>query len=94
MALSSRNLHLNKKDLDIARSVSSDLIKLKKRLNKKNDINKFIYLKKKELNNNKDVKIEYLELRNKFSLKKSQKINDSKIFIAYYIKKVRLIDNF
>ena len=40
------------------------------------------------------IKIEYFELRNKKNLKLSKKIINSKIFIAYYINKVRLIDNF
>ena len=33
-------------------------------------------------------------MRNKFNLKKDTNIKNSKIFIAYYIKKIRLIDNF
>ena len=50
--------------------------------------------KRKEFNNLKNVKIEYLELRDKYTLKKTSKVKNSKIFIAYYIKKTRLIDNF
>jgi pantoate--beta-alanine ligase len=40
------------------------------------------------------IKLEYLEIRNKYNL--SKKINKSnfKLFIAYYINEVRLIDNF
>ena len=46
------------------------------------------------INELKNVKVEYLEIRNKLSLKKSLNIKNSKIFIAYYIKKIRLIDNY
>ena len=52
-----------------------------------------LLLKKEELKNLFNVKIEYLELRNIADLKTSKKINKSKIFIAYYLNKVRLIDN-
>ena len=94
LALSSRNLHLNSKDLDIARVISKNLINFRNRLSKSKNIKRLIFLKIKEFNNLKNVKIEYLELRNKFNLKKSFKVKNSKIFIAYYIKKIRLIDNF
>ena len=35
----------------------------------------------------------YLELRNKKSLNISKKIKGSKLFVAYYLKNIRLIDN-
>ena len=41
-----------------------------------------------------NINIEYLELRNKKNLKISNTIQNSKLFIAYYINKIRLIDNF
>jgi len=41
-----------------------------------------------------DIKIDYLELRNTKNLKLTNKIKATKIFIAYYINNVRLIDNF
>ena len=50
---------------------------------------KIISLKK-----NFNVKIDYLEIRKKDNLKSSSNIKNSKIFIAYFINKVRLIDNF
>ena len=37
---------------------------------------------------------DYLELRDTFNFKISNKVRNSKLFIAYYINKVRLIDNF
>ena len=40
------------------------------------------------------IKIEYLEIRNKFNLSKKFNRNNFKLFVAFYINKVRLIDNF
>ena len=40
------------------------------------------------------IKIEYLEIRNKFNLSKKFNKNNFKLFVAFYINKVRLIDNF
>ncbi len=94
LALSSRNLHLHDKDLKIARFISKNLSIFKKKLYKRKNINDLINLKIKEFNNLNNIKVEYLELRNKFNLQKSFKIKNSKIFIAYFIKKIRLIDNF
>ena len=94
LALSSRNILLKNNDLNTARHISKNLSNFKKKLIQKKNILNLINLKIKELNNLKNVKIEYLELRNKNTLKKSLQIKNSKIFIAYFIKKVRLIDNF
>ena len=41
-----------------------------------------------------NIKIDYLELRDTKNLKLTNKIRNAKIFIAYYVNKVRLIDNF
>ena len=54
---------------------------------------KFIEQKKKELKELLNINIEYLELRNLKNLKISNKIKNSRIFIAYYLNKIRLIDN-
>ena len=70
------------------------MIILKKKLFKKKNINKILSIKKNELNKLFKINIQYLELRNTNDFKSSNKINDSKIFIAYFINKVRLIDNF
>ena len=40
------------------------------------------------------VKLEYLELRNKNNLSRKFNKSNFKIFIAYYLQNVRLIDNF
>ena len=93
LALSSRNLHLKTKELSTARHISKDLNIFRKKLIKSKNISQLISLKIKEYNNLENVKIEYLEIRNKFNLKKSHKIKNSKIFIAYFLKEIRLIDN-
>ena len=53
-----------------------------------------LYQKKIELSKLFDIKIEYLELRKKRNLKISENFKDSKLFISYYLNKIRLIDNF
>ena len=40
-----------------------------------------------------NVNIEYLELRNINNLELSNKTRKSKIFVAYYLDNIRLIDN-
>ena len=52
-----------------------------------------IFMKKNELKKKYNIKIDYLELRDTKNLKLTNKIKNAKIFIAYYINKVRLIDN-
>ena len=94
LALSSRNILLNKKNLNKAGKLAKDLILFKKKLLKKKNLKNLIIMKKNELKKNYDIKIDYLELRNAKNLKLTNKITNSKIFIAYYIDKVRLIDNF
>ena len=94
LALSSRNLLLKKNELNIAGKLARKLISLKKKLIKDKNIKKTLSEKKKEINKLYRVKIEYLELRSINNLKVTSKIKNSKIFIAYYINKVRLIDNF
>jgi len=93
LALSSRNLHLKKKDFELAANIIRNLTYFKKKLIKKN-IKKLLLDKKKELNKLNHINIEYLELRNKKNLKLSNSIKNSKLFLAFYINRIRLIDNF
>ncbi len=93
LAYSSRNLLLNKKQIKLARSIAKinfDFYKLVK--NKYSNISNLSNIKSKILRNG--VKIEYLEIRNKNNLSKYYNKFNFKIFIAYYINKIRLIDNF
>ena len=92
-ALSSRNLLLNSKQIKKARNLTNHIFDFKKRLKNKKNIFELLQQKKNDLNKISGVKVEYLELRNVKNLKISSKIQNSKIFIAYFINKVRLIDN-
>ena len=65
-----------------------------KKLFKKKITKELVLIKKKELEKLYDISIEYLEVRNKKNLQLSNTIKNSKIFIAYYLKNIRLIDNF
>jgi pantoate--beta-alanine ligase len=94
LALSSRNILLDRNNLNKAGKLAEDLINFKKRLLKKKNLKNLIFMKKNELKRKYDIKIDYLELRNTKSLKLTDKITNAKIFIAYYINKVRLIDNY
>ena len=93
VALSSRNYLLSKKNLALASVIIRKLINLKKNIKLKK--NKKIYLKtvKNDLEKKFNIKIEYLELRNIYNLKLSSVINKSRLFVAYYLNGVRLIDN-
>ena len=94
LALSSRNLLLKKTELIIASNIARNLLSFKKKLIKSKNLKKFIIIKKNELTKLYNITIEYLELRNVKDLKISNKLKNSKIFIAYNLNKVRLIDNF
>jgi len=94
-ALSSRNYLLNKEDLRRTGIIANKLFKLKKKINKnKNESNFLIKILQNELIDNYEIKIEYLEARNLVNLKKNIQNVNFKLFIAYYINNIRLIDNF
>ena len=94
LAFSSRNYLLSKNELNKARQISKYLTKLKSSLKKNNQAHNNILIKKKELKKKFNIKIDYLEIRNEKNL--TTFINNKKIrlFVAYYVNKVRLIDNF
>jgi len=102
MALSSRNKLLNKTDLKTSGLVANKLLKLKNSLNKKNGLNNIKSKKlnelikkfKKNLINEFNIKIEYLEFRNLMTLTTNLDKKPFKLFVAYYLNNVRLIDNF
>ena len=94
VALSSRNSLLSNKKLNVAGMIAQKMIKFKKKIKQNDNLKRKILNKKNELNKMYDINIEYLELRDKNNLLITNKTKHSKLFIAYYINKVRLIDNF
>ena len=86
-------LLLNKSNLIKVSKIYETLVDIKKNTKNKKNIPSFLNLKKNELKNNYKIKIDYLELRNIKNLKFSNTKNNSRLFIAYYLKNVRLIDN-
>ena len=71
------------------------MFKLKSKINlNKNKSNYLIKNFKDSLVEKYNIKVEYLEARNVVDLKKNILSKKYKLFIAYYIKKVRLVDNF
>ena len=93
LAFSSRNFLLSSSELEKASIVPNILEKFKKKIkyNLKylNELNKI-----KKLIIKKGINIEYLELRNKYNLSNNYNKKNLKIFVAFFINKVRLIDNF
>ena len=87
---SSRNKLLNNKNIRIAQKFTKKMIDVFKNI-KKNIKNTCLLQSIKE---NSNIKIEYLELRNKNNLSPIFNKKNIKLFVCFYIKKVRLIDNF
>jgi len=95
LALSSRNSLLNNKSFIESGIITKKLLKLKNKINiNRKDYKKLIFDLKKELSKNFDIKIEYLECRNIQNLSTNILNKPFKLFVAYYINNVRLIDNF
>ena len=95
LALSSRNSLLNKKSFIESGIITKKLLKLKNKISKsRKNYKKLIFDLKKELSKNFDIKIEYLECRNIQNLSTNILNKPFKLFVAYYISNVRLIDNF
>ncbi|MDA9083899.1 pantoate--beta-alanine ligase [Candidatus Pelagibacter sp.] len=95
LALSSRNSLLNKKNFIKSGLIAKKLLSFKNEIKKnKNNYKKLIFNLKKELLKNLDIKIEYLECRNTHNLSTNIMNKPFKLFVAYYINNVRLIDNF
>tara|TARA_Y100001970_G_scaffold18116_1_gene20351 strand:+ start:3677 stop:4489 length:813 start_codon:yes stop_codon:yes gene_type:complete len=95
VALSTRNKLLNKRSMKKASDIAKFLykIKLKSKLqSSKLSIDLPYY--KKELEKKFNIKIDYLEFRDEKNLKLNNFKNNFRLFIAYNIEKVRLIDNF
>jgi pantoate--beta-alanine ligase len=95
LVLSSRNSLLNKQSLVASEIITKKLLKLKKEISKnKKNYKKLIFDLKKELSKQFDIRIEYLECRNTHNLSENILNKPFKLFVAYYINNIRLIDNF
>jgi len=94
LALSSRNFLFNKNELIEVQEISKKFLNLKKEVKKHKNINKFLTQSKKKYEKKFKIKIEYLENRCVKNLKISNKYLGSNIFLSYYFKGIRLIDNF
>jgi len=95
VALSSRNSLLNQTNLKTAGLIANHLFNLKHAISKnRNESNNLIKVFKKDLLQKFNIKIEYLECRNLINLSTNLYNKPFKLFVAYYLDKVRLIDNF
>jgi len=94
VVLSSRNILLNTNDIKKSSFIANLLLKFKNKLKKKISFKKQINNIILEINSIKNIKIEYLEIRNKNNLSKNYNKNNFRIFLSYYNKKIRLIDNY
>ena len=95
IALSSRNNLLNKIEFNTLGLISNKLINFKKIIYKnRKQSKKIIDIIKKDLVKKFNVKIEYLECRNIINLSSNIQKRSFKLFVAFYLNNVRLIDNF
>ena len=92
IAFSTRNNLLKKSEIKSASKIANKLIKLKKlpQANKSINLSKY----KVELEKKFKIKIDYLEFRDEKKMKLNNFKSKYRLFIAYYINGVRLIDNF
>ena len=92
IALSTRNKLLKKSSIKTASKIARKLDKLKRlsQMNRSVKLSKY----KNELQNQFKIKIDYLEFRDEKKMKLDNFKSKYRLFIAYYINGIRLIDNF
>ena len=93
-ALSSRNFLLSKNNLKIIGSISKELNLFKKKIKKNYKLKKEINYYKNYITKKYDVKIDYLEIRNEKDLSIFKKKKKFRLFVAYNLNRIRLIDNY
>ena len=94
LPLSSRNSLLSKNQLTKAGQITKYLFDFKSSLKINNQLYNCLLIKKKEVQKKFNIKIDYLEVKDEKNLTTSNKKKKNRLFFAYYINKVRLIDNF
>ena len=95
IALSSRNSLLNKSNLYTLGLITNKLFNFKKIISKnRSKSKKLIHVFKKKLIKKYNIRIDYLECRNKANLSTNIHAKSFKLFVAYYLNNIRLIDNF
>ena len=92
IALSTRNKLLSNSAIKKASKIANKLLKLKE-ISKTNNLINLSKLKK-NLENKYKIQIDYLEFRDEKKLKLNNFKSKYRLFVAYYINGVRLIDNF
>ncbi len=95
IALSTRNKLLNKKSLKKASQIAKLLMEIKRRSKfRSSKVKLDLSDYKIELEKKFNIKIDYLEFRDEKSLKLNNLKNKFRLFVAYNIDRIRLIDNF
>tara|TARA_B100000787_G_C16147485_1_gene274931 strand:- start:363 stop:1178 length:816 start_codon:yes stop_codon:yes gene_type:complete len=95
IALSSRNNLLDKTNINKLGLITNELLNLKKTIyQNRQKSKKLIDAIKKDLVKKFNIRIEYLECRNIDNLSSNIHGKTFKLFVAYYLNNVRLIDNF
>ena len=95
IALSSRNSLLNKSNLNTLGLITNKLFNFKKTISRdRSKSKKLTHVFKKKLIKKYNIRIDYLECRNKANLSRNIHAKSFKLFVAYYLNNVRLIDNF
>ena len=93
VACSTRNLNLNHQEITMASNIYKYLLKLNKRIKKNYKLFKINSIKKDLISLGAD-KIDYIEFLNIKNFKSNKSVkNRFRLFIAYYINNIRLIDN-
>ncbi len=93
MSISSRYNKFSLKEKEIFNQIAINIRTCVKSLRKKIQSSYIIKLKEELFNKNID-KIDYIEIRDEDNLELTNEKNKSRLFIAFYIGNIRIIDNF
>ena len=93
MSYSSRYKNFSKEQKNIFNEIAVIINNYVKNLKVKIDSNTLEKLKK-DLLKSKIKKIDYIEIREEKNLEKTNKNNQARLFLAFYLDKIRVVDNF